>query len=156
MSSEAMPTREPLPLVRNSVLAAHTAIVSLIHRTPVLTSSSLSESLPGRNTLYFKAENLQKGGAFKFRGASYSLSCLTPDQLARGVCTHSSGTADVFADWHSNRMGVCTHHIVHFIDPAGNHAGALALAAKQRGVKCYVVMVRVSVSSTAQPFCIDS
>ena len=44
--------------------------------------------------MYFKAENLQKGGAFKFRGASYSLSCLTPEQLAKGVCTHSSGRRD--------------------------------------------------------------
>ncbi|OBZ70106.1 putative serine racemase [Grifola frondosa] len=64
------------------------------------------------NTIYFKAENLQKGGAFKFRGASYSLSCLTDDELSKGVCTHSSG----------------------------NHAGALALAAKERGIKCFVVM----------------
>lgn len=84
-------TTEPLPLVRSSVLAAHEAISSIVHRTPVFTSSSLSESLACKNTLYFKAENLQKGGAFKFRGASYSLSCLTADELAKGVCTHSSG-----------------------------------------------------------------
>ncbi|KAL6307086.1 tryptophan synthase beta subunit-like PLP-dependent enzyme [Sparassis latifolia] len=102
----------PLPLTRPSVQAAYEAIKSRIHRTPIFTSSSLSASLPGRNTLYFKAENLQKGGAFKFRGASYSLECLKEDELARGVCTHSSG----------------------------NHAGALALAAQERGVKCYVVM----------------
>ena len=81
----------PLPLTRSSVLAAHRAIEGQIHRTPVLTSSSLSASLPGANTLYFKAENFQRGGAFKFRGASYSLACLTPDELAKGVCTHSSG-----------------------------------------------------------------
>ncbi|KAI0371466.1 tryptophan synthase beta subunit-like PLP-dependent enzyme [Pilatotrama ljubarskyi] len=102
----------PLPLARPSILAAHEAILHQIHRTPIFTSSSLSASLPGKNKLYFKAENLQKGGAFKFRGASYSLSCLSAEELARGVCTHSSG----------------------------NHAGALALAAKERGVKCYVVM----------------
>ncbi|KAI0751171.1 tryptophan synthase beta subunit-like PLP-dependent enzyme [Daedaleopsis nitida] len=119
MSSDLVPPKEPLSLTRDSVLAAHEAIASLVHRTPVFTSSSLSASLPGKNTLYFKAENLQKGGAFKFRGASYSLSCLTPEQLAKGVCTHSSG----------------------------NHAGALALAAKQRGVKCYVVMP----DNSAQP-----
>ncbi|PIL37628.1 hypothetical protein GSI_01322 [Ganoderma sinense ZZ0214-1] len=123
MSTEAVSseskTQCPLPLTRSSVLAAHRAIDGQIHRTPVLTSSSLAASLPGKNTLYFKAENLQRGGAFKFRGASYSLACLTPDELAKGVCTHSSG----------------------------NHAGALALAAKQRGVPCYVVMP----SNSAQP-----
>ncbi|KAI1794993.1 tryptophan synthase beta subunit-like PLP-dependent enzyme [Ganoderma leucocontextum] len=117
VSSESKST--PLPLTRISVLAAHRAIEGQIHRTPVLTSSSLSGSLQGANTLYFKAENLQRGGAFKFRGASYSLACLTPDELSKGVCTHSSG----------------------------NHAGALALAAKQRGVPCYVVMP----SNSAQP-----
>ena len=85
------PVPEDLPLVRDSVLAAYEKIRSLVHYTPVFTSISLSESLPGKNTLYFKAENLQKGGAFKFRGASYNLSCLTPEELKRGVCTHSSG-----------------------------------------------------------------
>lgn len=84
-------SNDPLPLIRNSVLTAHAAIASLIHRTPVFTSISLSQSLPAKNPLYFKAENLQKGGAFKFRGASYSLSRLTSDQLVKGVCTHSSG-----------------------------------------------------------------
>ncbi|KAH9939303.1 tryptophan synthase beta subunit-like PLP-dependent enzyme [Epithele typhae] len=112
MTASTFPSTPTLPLARSSVVAAHSKIVSLVHRTPVLTSSSLSESLPCKNTLYFKAENLQKGGAFKFRGASYSLSCLTPEELEKGVCTHSSG----------------------------NHAGALALAAKQRGIPCYVVM----------------
>ena len=82
---------QSLPLVRDSVVTAHDKIASLIHRTPVFTSSSLSASTSGKNTLYFKAENLQKGGAFKFRGASYSLSCLTPEELEKGVCTHSSG-----------------------------------------------------------------
>lgn len=82
---------ESTPLTRASILAAHDAIAHQIHRTPVFTSSSLSALLPGKNTLYFKAENLQKGGAFKFRGASYSLSRLTAQELERGVCTHSSG-----------------------------------------------------------------
>ncbi|TBU42689.1 tryptophan synthase beta subunit-like PLP-dependent enzyme [Dichomitus squalens] len=109
----------PLPLSRDSVVAAHKVVEGQIHRTPVLTSSSLSALLPSKNTLYFKAENLQKGGAFKFRGASYNLSCLAPEELAKGVCTHSSG----------------------------NHAGALALAAKLRGVPCYVVMP----NNSAQP-----
>ncbi|KAH9833840.1 tryptophan synthase beta subunit-like PLP-dependent enzyme [Rhodofomes roseus] len=101
-----------LPLTRASIVVAHEAIKPVIHRTPIFSSSTLSASLPNKNTLYFKAENLQKGGAFKFRGASFSLSQLTQEELAKGVCTHSSG----------------------------NHAGALALAARERGVKCYVVM----------------
>lgn len=79
-------------LTRSSVEAAYEVIKPLIHETPAFTSASLSASLPGNNKLYFKAENLQKGGAFKFRGASYNLSCLTGAQLAKGVCTHSSGT----------------------------------------------------------------
>ena len=78
-------------LSRSAVQAAHATIAPFVHRTPVLTSSSLSVSLPGRNTLLFKAENLQKGGAFKFRGASLSLERLPREQLAKGVCTHSSG-----------------------------------------------------------------
>ena len=82
----------PLPLTRASILSAHDAIAHQIHRTPIFTSSSLSTALPGKNTLFFKAENLQKGGAFKFRGASFSLSRLSADELAKGVCTHSSGT----------------------------------------------------------------
>ncbi|KAJ3555878.1 hypothetical protein NM688_g2338 [Phlebia brevispora] len=106
-------------LSKSSVEKAYQAIKPLIHRTPVFTSSSLSRALPHRNTLYFKAENLQKGGAFKFRGASYSLGQLTEDELCRGVCTHSSG----------------------------NHAGALALAARERGIKCFVVMP----NNSAQP-----
>jgi len=108
-----------LPLSRSSVEVAYEVVKPLIHRTPIFTSSSLSASLPDRNVLYFKAENLQKGGAFKFRGASYSLSCLTKEELEKGVCTHSSG----------------------------NHAGALALAAKERGINCFVVMP----SNSAQP-----
>lgn len=87
---------ETSQLSRSGVQAAHDAIKPFVHRTPVFTSSSLSASLPGRNTLYFKAENLQKGGAFKFRGASHSLERLTQDQLAKGVCTHSSGEICVF------------------------------------------------------------
>ena len=101
-----------LPVRLEDIERAARMLDGIIERTPVAHSRALSRELGSE--VWLKAENLQKGGAFKFRGASYSLSCLTPDKLARGVCTHSSGTADVFADWHSNRMGVCTHHIVHF------------------------------------------
>ena len=120
-----------LPLTKVSIEQAHEVIKPAIHRTPIFTSSTLSASLPNKNTLYFKAENLQKGGAFKFRGASFSLSQLTPEELAKGVCTHSSGAS--FLPFRACRA---------FKSLAGNHAGALALAARERGVKCYVVMVR--------------
>ena len=60
-------------------------------RTPVVRCTAISER--AGHPLRFKCENFQKVGAFKFRGASYSLACLTPDELAKGVCTHSSGEA---------------------------------------------------------------
>ena len=82
-----------LPLSKVSIEQAHEVIKPAIHRTPIFTSSTLSASLPNNNILYFKAENLQKGGAFKFRGASFSLSQLTPEEFAKGVCTHSSGAS---------------------------------------------------------------
>lgn len=81
----------PSQLSRAGVQAALETIKPFVHRTPVITSSSLSASLPGKNALFFKAENFQKSGAFKFRGACHSLEHLTPEQLEKGVCTHSSG-----------------------------------------------------------------
>ena len=78
-------------LTREAVQRALESIKPFIHQTPVFTSSSLSNSLPCKNKLYFKAENMQKAGAFKFRGATYSLENLSQEQLRRGVCTHSSG-----------------------------------------------------------------
>lgn len=80
------------------------------HRTPVLTCQTLNER--AGQQLFFKCENLQKAGAFKFRGAVNSVAQLKPGQLARGVVTHSSG----------------------------NHAGALALAAKLYRTTAYIVM----------------
>ena len=94
-------------LKRVSVQAAHEAIKPFIHRTPVFSSRSLSNMLVGKNDLYFKAENLQKGGAFKFRGASYSLGRLTEDQLRKGVCTHSSGMYQVHHTPKHHRDGTC-------------------------------------------------
>lgn len=80
------------------------------HRTPVLTCNSLDQRV---NALVFmKCENLQKVGAFKFRGACNAVFTLTDDEAARGVATHSSG----------------------------NHAQALALAAHLRGIPAYIVM----------------
>jgi len=80
------------------------------HRTPVLRSRSLDE-LSGA-VLYFKCENMQRVGAFKFRGATNAVQSLTEKEAARGVATHSSG----------------------------NHAAALALAARERGIPAWVVM----------------
>ncbi|WP_299578297.1 pyridoxal-phosphate dependent enzyme [uncultured Sunxiuqinia sp.] len=94
------------------VVQAHERIRSLVHRTPVLTSRSLN-AITGAQ-LYFKCENLQKVGAFKFRGACNAVFSLSNEQVASGVCTHSSG----------------------------NHAAALALAARMRGVPAYIVMPR--------------
>ena len=89
---------------------AHELIAPFVHRTPVLSSQSLNEITGGN--LLFKCENLQKTGAFKFRGACQAVFSLREEQIAKGVCTHSSG----------------------------NHAAALALAARLRGVPAYIVM----------------
>ncbi len=85
-------------------------IAPYAHRTPVLTCHTIDD-LVGAN-VFFKCENLQKSGAFKFRGAINALSQLSPDELKRGVVTHSSG----------------------------NHAGALASAAKLFGTNAFIVM----------------
>lgn len=81
-----------------------------IHRTPVLTNESLNTKTGAQ--VFLKCENMQKVGAFKFRGACNAVFSLTEEEATRGVCTHSSG----------------------------NHAQALALAAKMRGIPAYIVM----------------
>ena len=90
--------------------AASRLISPHVHRTPVLTSKQL-DAISGAR-LFFKCENFQKVGAFKFRGATNAVLNLTEGQRAAGVVTHSSG----------------------------NHAAALAHAAVLRGVKAYIVM----------------
>lgn len=80
------------------------------HRTPVLTCESLDHRVGAQ--VYLKCENMQKVGAFKFRGACNAVFSLSDDEAARGVVTHSSG----------------------------NHAQALALAAWMRGIPAYIVM----------------
>ncbi len=85
-------------------------IEPFIHRTPVLTCDTL-DKMTGA-TLFFKCENLQKVGAFKMRGATNAVQSLTPGTASRGVATHSSG----------------------------NHAAALSLAARNRGIPAFVVM----------------
>jgi threonine dehydratase len=107
-----MSTIVPAPYAANldSIRAAHRRIGPFVHRTPVLTSATL-DAASGRS-LWFKCELLQKTGSFKFRGATNAVRMLSDDEAARGVVTHSSG----------------------------NHAQALALAARMRGIPAHVVM----------------
>jgi len=81
-----------------------------IHHTPVFTSTALNDMCGAE--LFFKCENFQKVGAFKIRGATNALFMLSDEEASRGVATHSSG----------------------------NHAAALALAAKWRRIPAHVVM----------------
>ena len=89
---------------------AYRNVKRFVHRTPVLTSR-LIDGIAGCS-VFFKCENFQRVGAFKFRGASNAVFGLPDNQAEKGVCTHSSG----------------------------NHAAALALAASLRGIPCHVVM----------------
>jgi len=85
-----MPHDEPAPLITIAdVRAAVERLSGVAHRTPVLTSRTL-DRLTGA-TVLLKAENLQRGGAFKFRGAYNTISALPVADLSRGVCTSSSG-----------------------------------------------------------------
>jgi threonine dehydratase len=93
-----------------AIRAAHERIRPHIHRTPVLTSARLDEASGG--SLFFKCENFQKVGAFKARGATNAVLSLDDETARRGVATHSSG----------------------------NHAAALARAAKLRGIPAHIVM----------------
>ncbi|MDP7071008.1 MAG: pyridoxal-phosphate dependent enzyme [Phycisphaerales bacterium] len=92
------------------VCAAHDRIEAVVHRTPVMTCATL-DAMSGRQ-LFFKCEQFQRVGAFKFRGASNVVLGLSADEAAGGVCTHSSG----------------------------NHAQALACAARERGIPAWIVM----------------
>jgi len=92
------------------IRTAHQLIKPYIHRTPVLTSKSIN-ALMGCE-LFFKCENFQKVGAFKFRGATNAVFSLNETEAASGVGTHSSG----------------------------NHAAALALAARMRNIQAHIVM----------------
>lgn len=89
---------------------AHNLIRSQIHRSPVLSSQLINE-IAGAE-LYFKCENFQKTGSFKIRGATNSILNLRDDEKKNGVVAHSSG----------------------------NHAQALAYAARANGIKAYIIM----------------
>lgn len=97
------------PNLRN-VKATHERIGPYINQTPVLTCASLDRMVGAR--LFFKCENFQKTGAFKFRGACNAVFLLSEEEASRGVVTHSSG----------------------------NFAAALALAASKRGITARIVM----------------
>ncbi len=97
-----------------TIQSAHQRIRAYIHQTPVLESRQLNELLEA--SVYFKCENLQKVGAFKMRGAANAVFSLKPEERQKGVATHSSG----------------------------NHAQALALAARLAGIPAYIVMPRTA------------
>lgn len=92
-------------------------IAGRVHRTPMLTSQALAREV-GR-PVFLKAENLQKTGSFKFRGATNAIRRLGPEARARGIVTIS----------------------------AGNHAQAVAYAAAPEGLRCVVVMPAAAVES---------
>ena len=104
-----MPAPDVLPGFAD-VLDAAARIAPHAHVTPVLRSRSLDAAAGAR--LHFKAEHLQRVGAFKFRGACNAVWSLADEVAVRGVATHSSG----------------------------NHGAALALAARVRGIPCHVVV----------------
>src|SRR5450830_2029 len=100
----------PMTLSFSDIQAAATRIAGIAHRTPVLTSRTADAATGAQ--LFFKCENFQRAGAFKFRGACNALARFTPAQRAAGVLTYSSG----------------------------NHAQAIALAASLSGIKAAIIM----------------
>ena len=94
----------------SDIQAAHSRIRPFVHNTPVMKSQQLNELF--NCELFFKCENFQKVGAFKFRGATNAVLSMSAEERRRGVVTHSSG----------------------------NHAAALALAARMNGIKASIVM----------------
>lgn len=103
-----------MSITKEAIEKAAERIDTYIHHTPVMTNQSINEMF-GIN-FYFKCENFQKIGAFKIRGGMNASLSLDANQLKNGVATHSSG----------------------------NHAQALAYAAKMLGIKAYIVMPKSS------------
>ncbi len=103
-------TAEAMPVTEDDVRSAAARIAGVAHRTPVVRSRTL-DRLVGTQA-FLKCENLQRAGAFKFRGAYNAASRLSAEQLARGLVTYSSG----------------------------NHAQALALVARELGTRAVIVM----------------
>ena len=92
------------------VRRASQRIATWVNRTPLMTSRKLNDCVNAE--VFVKCEQFQRVGAFKFRGASHAVACLSDTDRSRGVVTHSSG----------------------------NHAQALALSAKLQGIPAYIVM----------------
>lgn len=109
-----MTGRDPDLPTPGDVLEAAQVLQGLVHRTPVFSSQSLNRELGAE--VFFKAENFQKVGAFKFRGASFALAKSPPELFRNGVLSHSSG----------------------------NHAQAVARAAAERGLRAVLVMPETS------------
>ncbi|GAB3626591.1 serine dehydratase [Pandoraea terrae] len=103
-------TSPNLAITYDDIVAAHDRIRAAAHRTPVLTSAT-ADALTGAK-LFFKAENFQRMGAFKFRGAYNAIAQFSPAQRAAGLLAFSSG----------------------------NHAQAIALSARLLGVKAVILM----------------
>ncbi|MFZ0709373.1 MAG: pyridoxal-phosphate dependent enzyme, partial [Terrimicrobiaceae bacterium] len=99
-----------LAITYDDVVAAHQRIAGIAHRTPTLTSAT-ANAVTGAS-LFFKCENFQRTGAFKFRGACNAIAQFSPEQRAAGVIAFSSG----------------------------NHAQAIALSARLHGIKSVIVM----------------
>lgn len=99
-----------MSITKEQIEQAHERIKPFIHKTPVLTCNTINE-LAGAE-LFFKCENFQKIGAFKIRGGMNAVLTLPKEKAANGIATHSSG----------------------------NHAQAIAYAARQVGTKAYIVM----------------
>src|SRR6185369_7836506 len=109
--------RARMPITFSDIERAAERIAPHAHVTPVLASASLNEQ--AGCTLAFKCENMQRAGAFKFRGACNAVWSLPEDVARRGVVTHSSG----------------------------NHGAALALAARTRGIPAHVVVPEGAVAT---------
>ncbi len=105
-----MSTGQAMPINPDDVAAAARRLSGVANRTPVITSRELNSRLGAE--LFLKAEQFQRGGAFKFRGAYNKVSSLSEDELTRGVVAASSG----------------------------NHAQALAIAARLAGARATVLM----------------
>ena len=110
MSESAVAMSGGLSVTFADIEAAAARLEGIVHPTPVMTSRTADARADGK--LFFKCENLQRGGAFKFRGAYNAIATLTEDQRRRGVIAYSSG----------------------------NHAQAVALAGRLRSVATTIVM----------------
>ena len=99
-----------MEITQQHIEEAHERIKAFIHKTPVLTSKTLNNICGAE--LFFKCENFQKIGAFKIRGGMNAVLSLPPEKRKKGIATHSSG----------------------------NHAQAIAYAAREVGTKAYIVM----------------